>query len=187
MTFESQPQPSRKVSVLLGIGIFLLPIIFVWFLLRAGHSTLSRVVGFGWLILSIFIGVAAQGGGSATTAPVQVAASGSPAPDAGTSALQPPSNPRRMPEEPVPQQPAERATTRNEPEATMAEYQAIRPGMSYSEVVAIIGGPGEELSSSDIAGISTVMYQWEGNGFAANMNAMFQDDRMVQKAQFGLR
>ncbi len=69
----------------------------------------------------------------------------------------------------------------------MAEYQAIRPGMSYSEVVAIIGGPGEELSSSDIAGISTVMYQWEGNGFAANMNAMFQDDRMVQKAQFGLR
>ena len=41
----------RKVSILLGIGIFLLPIAFSWFLLRKGHSLLSRTLGFGWLAL----------------------------------------------------------------------------------------------------------------------------------------
>lgn len=39
----------RKVSVPLAIGIVLLPGLFVWFLLRAGHSTRARAVGFGWV------------------------------------------------------------------------------------------------------------------------------------------
>jgi hypothetical protein len=38
----------RKVSVPLAIGIAFLPGLFVWFLLRAGHSTRARAVGFGW-------------------------------------------------------------------------------------------------------------------------------------------
>lgn len=45
----------RKVSFLLWIGILLSPMIFVWFLLRKGHSTLSRVVGFAWLIIGFMI------------------------------------------------------------------------------------------------------------------------------------
>ncbi len=44
---------NRKVSVLLGIGIFLFPVIFVWFTLRKGYSTKARVIGFSWLILGI--------------------------------------------------------------------------------------------------------------------------------------
>ncbi|WP_180036070.1 MULTISPECIES: hypothetical protein [unclassified Acinetobacter] len=52
----SNPQPApRKVSILLGIGIFLFPLIFAWFTLRAGHTTLSRVVSFVWLALSLII------------------------------------------------------------------------------------------------------------------------------------
>ena len=39
----------RDVSFLLGVGIFFLPIIFAWFTLRDGHSTVSRVVSFIWL------------------------------------------------------------------------------------------------------------------------------------------
>lgn len=58
--------------------------------------------------------------------------------------------------------------------------------MTYEEVVAILGKPGTEISSNELAGIKTVMYQWEA-GFGANMNAMFQDGGLVQKAQFGLR
>lgn len=42
------PGAERKVSFLLAVGIIVLPGIFVWFLLRHGHSTLSRVLGFGW-------------------------------------------------------------------------------------------------------------------------------------------
>lgn len=43
----------RSVSLPLALGIFLLPIIFAWFTLRQGHSTISRVVSFIWLILFI--------------------------------------------------------------------------------------------------------------------------------------
>ncbi|UFQ99424.1 OB-fold protein [Pseudomonas wenzhouensis] len=42
---------NRRVGFWLGVGIFLFPVIFVWFLLRQGHSTTSRVIGFAWLAL----------------------------------------------------------------------------------------------------------------------------------------
>ncbi len=42
---------NRRVGFWLGVGIFLFPVIFVWFLLRQGHSTTSRVIGFVWLAL----------------------------------------------------------------------------------------------------------------------------------------
>ncbi|WP_332879859.1 OB-fold protein [Pseudomonas monteilii] len=44
---------SRNVGFWLGVGIFLFPVIFVWFLLRQGHSTTSRVIGFAWLALMV--------------------------------------------------------------------------------------------------------------------------------------
>ena len=72
-------------------------------------------------------------------------------------------------------------------------YDRIRDGMSYSEVVGIIGSRGTELSSSRLEGIegvmpsiTTKMYSWQ-NPNATNMTAMFQNDRLVSKAQFGLR
>ena len=43
----------RSVGFLLGLGIFLFPLIFSWFTLRKGHSTLSRIVAFGWLAFTI--------------------------------------------------------------------------------------------------------------------------------------
>lgn len=43
----------RSVGLLLGIGIFVFPIVFSWFLLRKGHSSLSRIIGFSWLALTI--------------------------------------------------------------------------------------------------------------------------------------
>jgi len=46
----------RNVSFLLGLGIVVLPIIFAWFTLRKGHSVLSRVVAFSYMILSIIVG-----------------------------------------------------------------------------------------------------------------------------------
>lgn len=46
--------PQRRVGFLLGLGIFLLPFIFAWFLLRSGHSTLSRIIGFGWMVFFLY-------------------------------------------------------------------------------------------------------------------------------------
>lgn len=72
------------------------------------------------------------------------------------------------------------------PIVTLAEYEQIREGMTYGEVIAVIGSPGEELSRSDMAGYVTVMYSWS-NANGSNMNAMFQNGRLVTKAQLGLR
>jgi hypothetical protein len=43
----------KKVGLLLGIGIFFMPYIFSWFLLRDGHSTKARVLGLGWMAIII--------------------------------------------------------------------------------------------------------------------------------------
>ena len=54
-TVQVQPAPaiSRSVGFWLGVGIFLFPVVFVWFLLRQGHSTTSRVIGFAWLAVML--------------------------------------------------------------------------------------------------------------------------------------
>ena len=68
---------------------------------------------------------------------------------------------------------------------TLAQYNQLRDGMSYAKVVKILGRGGGEVSSNAIGGIRTVMYQWTNSGYS-NMNAMFQNDKLVMKAQFGL-
>ena len=67
----------------------------------------------------------------------------------------------------------------------MANYQRLKTGMSYKQATAILGSNGVELSSNDIGGSHTVMYQWKA-GTMANMNAMFQQNKLISKAQFGL-
>jgi hypothetical protein len=58
--------------------------------------------------------------------------------------------------------------------------------MSYQQVVGIMGAQGQELSRSTIAGYTTIMYMWQ-NADGSNMNAMFQSDKLIQKAQLGFR
>jgi len=71
------------------------------------------------------------------------------------------------------------------PVVTKAEYDRIAEGMTYEQVRGIIGATGEELARNNIAGIETVMYSWM-NSNGSNMNAMFQNGKLMQKAQFGL-
>lgn len=65
----------RSVSFWLGLGIFLVPMIFTWFLLRQGHSTTSRIIGFAWLAFTLFAVLGHQGNdlASSTAAPNQPA------------------------------------------------------------------------------------------------------------------
>lgn len=76
---------------------------------------------------------------------------------------------------------------------TKAKYNSVQSGMSYSQVVAIIGCEGEENANTTIDGIpgimpqmTTKMYSWI-NFDGSNMNAMFQNDMLINKAQFGLK
>jgi hypothetical protein len=69
---------------------------------------------------------------------------------------------------------------------TKGQYNRIDMGMSYSQIVAILGPPHEELSSSEMMGTYTVMYMWEGTSLDGNMNVILQDGKVIHKAQFGL-
>jgi hypothetical protein len=80
----------------------------------------------------------------------------------------------------------------NQQIVTFTKYQKIENGMSYHQVVEIIGTQGQESSRNHMDGvpgvvnaIETVMYQWI-NPNGSNMNAIFQNDKLMQKAQFGL-
>lgn len=68
---------------------------------------------------------------------------------------------------------------------TYANYLRLKNGMSYREVVGILGREGEEMSRSELVGITTVAYTWKRwNG--ANIIVMFQDGGLITKAQAGL-
>jgi len=93
-------------------------------------------------------------------------------------------------EEDVPSFSRSRATV--PPVVTYDEYARIEDGMSYYEVVDIVGAAGKEGVRSHVDGqgvipdITTVSYSWQ-NEDGSNMIAMFQNGRLITKAQAGLK
>lgn len=73
-----------------------------------------------------------------------------------------------------------------EPVITLSEFQSLSTGISPNDAKGIIGDYGTEISRSEVAGITTVMLSWQ-NPDGSNANAMFQDGRLMMKAQFGLK
>ena len=69
---------------------------------------------------------------------------------------------------------------------TMSEYNQIYDGMTYGDVVRIIGSRGEELSRSSTADYTITMYAWT-NKNGSNMTAMFENGKLTTKSQIGLR
>jgi len=71
----------------------------------------------------------------------------------------------------------------------MAKFTSIRTGMSKAEVFSVLG-VGELVSENSIdAGqfsVHTEMFAWRGS-WGANCNVMFQNDKVMSKAQFGLK
>ncbi len=68
-----------------------------------------------------------------------------------------------------------------------ATFAQLKTGMKYADVVKIFGLEGEVLSENEMGGFKTVMYKWDGAGFGANVNVMFQNGKLVSKSQFGLK
>ncbi len=170
-----QTSEKRKVGFLLALGIIFVPFIFTWLLLRKGHSTTSRLIAFPWMIFFIIVGFLSPSEHVATSPPSQEAeqtinSTSSSKPAAGLAL---PSFGSQI--------------------VTYDKYKRIEDGMSYSQVVSIVGAEGEELSRNKMPGVrgvmasvETIMYQWM-NSNGSNMNAMFQNDKLMQKAQFGLK
>lgn len=79
------------------------------------------------------------------------------------------------------------AISDNDPLMTYAEYTSIATGMSYDEVVEIVGSYGRELSRVTSNGYEIVMIGWYGKGsVGANANITFENGKVISKAQVGL-
>ncbi len=69
---------------------------------------------------------------------------------------------------------------------TKSKYDSIIEGMSYSDVVQIIGTRGNEQSKTELMGSITTVVVWT-NSDGSSLSAVFQDDRLYSKSQFGLQ
>jgi hypothetical protein len=58
--------------------------------------------------------------------------------------------------------------------------------MICKECAKITDQAGKELSRTELAGYTTVMYSWQNPG-GSNMMVMFQKGKVIQKSQFGLK
>ena len=66
-----------------------------------------------------------------------------------------------------------------------SDYKQIQNGMSYTEVVSIIGVEGAEISSFSLAGNESTIYQWK-NSNGSNITLTFQNNKLASKIQVGL-
>jgi len=69
---------------------------------------------------------------------------------------------------------------------TQAKFDRLNDGISYESAVKILGAPGKLASSVKAGDIKIVMYTWQ-NEDGSNLNAQFQNNKLVTKAQFGLQ
>lgn len=71
-------------------------------------------------------------------------------------------------------------------EITMEQYNAVATGMTYEEVVGVLGGEGALLSDTEVSGMTAQIYMWEGTSLGSNANITFSDGKVIAKAQTGL-
>jgi hypothetical protein len=88
----------------------------------------------------------------------------------------------------VPKGEGSTATSGRRERITLSKFNSLTDGMSYAQVVEIIGEQGTLQSETTLFGITTSMYSWNGAGLlGGTATVMFQDDRLISKSQIGLR
>ena len=69
---------------------------------------------------------------------------------------------------------------------TLDEFTRIETGMTYEEVVNIIGCEGELGSEVSVSDITSELYVWYGADGISNANVTFSNNKVMAKAQVGL-
>jgi len=70
---------------------------------------------------------------------------------------------------------------------TLANFSRLRDGMTYSQVVEILGREGTLVSAVTVLGMTTRTYGWEGNAFLSRATVTFTNGRLSMQMQSGLR
>ncbi|HEU0299627.1 MAG TPA: hypothetical protein VFR37_09240 [Longimicrobium sp.] len=100
----------------------------------------------------------------------------------------------RQAQQTVPARPAPAQTAAAQPAPAPARslgvteraFRAIRPGMSYSDVVAIIGNPGRQAAAVAGGSVNSSTWLWE-EGPLNSIGVTFVDNRAILTMQMGLR
>lgn len=85
----------------------------------------------------------------------------------------------------APAQPAPAAAARNLG-VTERAFRAIRPGMSYADVAAIVGKEGRQAAAVAGGATSSTTFMWE-EGPLTTIGVTFMDNRAILSMQMGLR
>ncbi|MDO4400430.1 MAG: DUF3862 domain-containing protein [Coriobacteriia bacterium] len=72
-------------------------------------------------------------------------------------------------------------------QVTMETFNQVENGMSYDQVVEVLGGEGELVSETELAGIKMSIYSWDGNSTFSSCQITFQDGAVSSKSQYGLK
>lgn len=85
-------------------------------------------------------------------------------------------------------QEASAPAAKEEGKLTEEKFKKIKDGMTYEEVVKIVGAEGNIMSETGSAGEPhhTVMYEFETDGVMSSSTMMFQGGKLINKAQFGV-
>ncbi len=77
------------------------------------------------------------------------------------------------------------STSSDSASLSMEKYDKIKNGMSYDEVVEVLGSKGTESRSSTVGKIELKSFKWEGDKFQ-RVYVNFRDDKVNSKSQSGL-
>lgn len=69
---------------------------------------------------------------------------------------------------------------------TLEQYNQVKDGMTYDEVVAIFGGKESTSSESEVAEIKSEIKTWNGNGTFSVATIGFTNGEVSSKSQTGL-
>ncbi len=70
---------------------------------------------------------------------------------------------------------------------TLQEFDSIKIGMTYDEIVTIIGGECTLMSESNYSSFNSKMYGCNGSTIGSDVILNFLNDKLEAKSQFGLK
>lgn len=78
------------------------------------------------------------------------------------------------------------SSTTNSTLITKEKYDQIQTGMSYDQVVQLIGSNGQNISESEINGTHYSTYSWTAEDGVSSANISFRDNVVISKSQMDL-